>query len=124
MPDPTRGGPQGSPADTDFAALSAAAEGVPPNAPPRPIKLRPIENSFAFTLDNDLVKVVTLRPGSGTLAINVRYATDVVLEAERHLIRPAFEPTVIADGLGLVVTWRAPLIEWLGWPLISHTRRF
>ena len=116
--------PQALPADTDFAALAAAAEGVAPNTPPRPIKLPPGESSFAFTLDNDLVKLVTLRRTSGSLSIAVRYATDVVLDEERHVIRPATDPTIMADGMGLVVNWRAPLAEWLSWPLISRTRRF
>ena len=116
--------PQALPVDSDFAALSAAAEGVAPNTPPRPITLPPGESSFAFTLDNDLVKLVTLRPGNGSLTIAVRYASDVVLEEERHVIRPAVAPTIMADGMGLVVSWRAPLVEWLSWPLISRTRRF
>lgn len=113
-----------SPGDADFAALAAAAEGVAPNTPPRPVRLPPGESSFAFTLDNDLVKLVTLRKGNGSLAIAVRYASDVVLDEERHVIRPAVEPTITADGMGLVVTWRAPLVEWLNWPLISRTRQF
>lgn len=116
--------PQTLPIDASFAALAAAAEGVAPNTPPRPVMLPPGESSFAFTLDNDLVKLVTLRPGNGSLAIAVRYASDVVLEEERHLIRPAADPTIVADGLGLVVSWRAPLIPGLNWPLISRTRRF
>lgn len=116
--------PQALPVDAEFAALSAAAEGVAPNAPPRPVKLPSGESSFAFTLDNDLVKLVTLRRENGALAIHVRYASDVVLEDERHVIRPAADPTILADGLGLVVSWRAPLVEWLSWPLISRTRRF
>lgn len=116
--------PHDLPVDVDFAALTAAAEGVAPNTPPRPIKLPAGESSLAFTLDNDLLKLVTLRPGNGTLTIVVRYASDVVLEEERHVIRPAADPTIMADGLGLVVSWRAPLLEWLSWPLISRTRRF
>ena len=116
--------PQALPVDAEFAALSAAAEGVAPNTPPRPIMLPPGESSFAFTLDNDLVKLVTLRPGHGSLTIAVRYATDVVLEEERYMIRPAADPTIMADAMGLVVSWRAPLVEWLSWPLVSRTRRF
>ena len=116
--------PRALPVDPDFAALAAAAEGVAPNSPPRPIRLPPGESSFAFTLDNDLVKLVTLRSGNGALTIAVRYASDVVLDEERHVIRPAVEPTIMADGMGLVVSWRAPLLAWLGWPLISRTRRF
>jgi hypothetical protein len=117
-------GPQALPVDADFAALCAAAEGVAPNTPPRPVKLPPGGSSFAFTLDNDLVKLVTLRPANGSMTIAVRYAGDVVLEEERHVIRPAADPTIMADGLGLVLSWRAPLVEWLSWPLISRTRRF
>ena len=116
--------PRGVPVDTDFAALAGAAEGVAPDTPPRPVKLPSGESSFAFTLDNDLIKLVTLRPGNGSLTIAVRYASDVVLEEERHVIRPAVEPAIMADGMGLVVSWRAPLVEWLSWPLISRTRRF
>ena len=112
------------PVDTDFAALAATANGVAPETPPRPIRLRPGDSSFAFTLDNDLVKLVTLRWGDGALTIAVRYASDVVLDEESHVIQPAVEPTIIADGLGLVVSWRAPLIPGLIWPLISRTRRF
>ena len=116
--------PQTEPVDPDFAALVAAAEGVAPNSPPRAVKLPPGEISFAFTLDNDLVKLVTLRPGNGSLTIAVRYASDVVLDEERHVIRPVVEPTIMADGMGLVVSWRAPLVEWLSWPLITRTHRF
>ncbi len=116
--------PQALPVDADFAALTAAAEGVAPGTPPRPIQLPAGESSFAFTLDNDLVKLVTLRPGNGSLVIAVRYASDVVLEEERQVIRPAVDPTIMADGMGLVVSWRAPLVEWLSWPLIRRTRRF
>lgn len=116
--------PEAMPVDAEFATLAAAAEGVAPGAPPRPIDLPPGDSSFAFTLDNDLVKLVTLSRTGGSLAIRVRYATDVVLEEQRHTIRPAADPTIVADGLGLVVSWRAPLLEWLSWPLISHTRRF
>lgn len=112
-----------SPAE-DFAALSAAAEGVGPSASPRQIRLPAGESSFAFSLDNDLIKLVTLLPGPGRLSIAVRYASDVVLEEERHVIRLASDPTIIADGLGLVVSWRAPLIPGLSWPEISRTRRF
>ena len=75
-------------------------------------------------MDRDLVKLVTLRSSRGALTISVRYASDVVLEEERHVIRPAADPTITADGMGLVVNWRAPLVEWLSWPLISRTRRF
>jgi hypothetical protein len=116
--------PQALPVDADFAALTAAAEGVVPNTPPRPVRLPAGESSLAFTLDNDLVKLVTLRPGNGSLTIRVRYASDVVLDEERYVIRPAADPTIMADGLGLVVSWRAPLVEWLSWPLISRMRRF
>lgn len=116
--------PQALPSDAEFAALSAAAEGVAPDAPPRPVQLRPGESTFAFTLDNDLVKLVTLRLGDAGLAIAVRYASDVVLDEERHTIRPAADPSIVADGMGLVVSWRAPLVPGLSWPMISRTRRF
>lgn len=116
--------PEAVPIDAEFATLAAAAQGISPDTPPRPVALPPGEQSFAFTLDNDLIKLVTLRRTSNALDIRVRYATDVVLEEQRHTIRPAADPTVVADGLGLVVSWRAPLLEWLSWPLISRTRRY
>lgn len=110
------------PIDAELAA--AVAEGIAPDTPPHPVKLEPGESSYAFTLDNDLVKLVTLRRTSSSLDIRVRYATDVVLEEQRHTIRPAADPTVVADGLGLVISWRAPLVDWLSWPIISRTRRY
>jgi hypothetical protein len=116
--------PEAMPVDAEFATLAAAAEGIAPGTPPRPVDLPPGDSSFAFTLDNDLVKLVTLRRTGSSLDIRVRYATDVVLEEQRHTIRSAADPTIVADGLGLVVSWRAPLLEWLRWPLISRTRRY
>jgi hypothetical protein len=108
----------------DFAALLAGAEAFDPRTPARRIQLPAGERSFAFTLDNDLVKLVTLTPGYGSLDIVVRYADDAILDEEHHIIALSGDPTIVGDAFGVVVGWRAPLISWLSWPEISRTRRF
>lgn len=108
----------------DFAALLAGAERFDPRTPVRKVALQNGERSFAFTLDNDLVKLVTLTPGYGRLDIAVRYASDAVLDEEHHSLTLSDDPSIVGDELGLVIGWRAPLVSWLAWPRISRTRRF
>ena len=50
-----------------FEGMAMLAEGIAPDTPPHPVTLEPGESSYAFTLDNDLVKLVTLRRTSSSL---------------------------------------------------------
>ena len=102
----------------------SAAEFIDPRTPRRPLALPDSERTYAFSLDNDLIKLVTLTPGRGELAIRVRYATDAVLQEDRHVIAMPGTAEITADGLGLVVTWHAPLLPGLNWPVTRRTRRF
>jgi len=109
---------------TDMELLTATAEGIEPGAPQRAVKVPPGETTYSFTMDNDLFKLVTLRPGHNSLSVLVRYATDIVVEQHRHTINNARSSTILVDGMGLVVKWRTPLIPGLQWPEIGRTRRF
>jgi hypothetical protein len=108
----------------DFATLAATARGIEPRAPLHQLALPAGGQSYAFNLDNDLIKLVTLTPGPGTLTIRVRYATDSVLEDARHVLSLSSAPDISADGLGLLISWRTPLIPGVPWPQIRKSRRF
>ncbi len=108
--------------NSDFNA--AAAEYIDPRAPRTPIDVPQDQRSFAFTLDSDLIKLVSLVPGDGQLAVRVRYATDAVMAEDLVVLRLSQDPQITADGLGLVIVWRVPLIPGLSWPTLKRTRRF
>lgn len=109
---------------SDFAAIATSAQEVEPRAPLHRVTLADGEQSYSFTLDNDLIKLVTLTPGPGQLDVRVRYATDTVVQDDRHVVPLSSDPEISADGLGLVVSWRASLIPGLSWPQMRKSRRF
>lgn len=54
----------------------------------------------------------------------MRYATDAVMAEDLVVLRLSQDPQITADGLGLVMVWRVPLIPGLSWPTLKRTRRF
>jgi hypothetical protein len=113
-----------SSASMEFDALVVGAEKFDPRTPSQNIDLPEAERSFAFTLDNDLIKLVTIEPGNGRLSVHVRYATDTVMQDDRYEVTLSSRPQIVADAMGIVVTWQAPLLPWFGWPMLRRSRRF
>lgn len=108
----------------EFDALVAGAEKFDARTPSQHVDVPEADRSFAFTLDNDLIKLVTLKPRNGGLAVHVRYATDAVLQDDRYDVALSSRPQIVADAMGIVVTWKAPLLPGLGWPMLRRSRRF
>ncbi len=108
----------------DFREAVASAVAVDPKAPLRRLALAAGEQSYAFSLHNDVIKLVTLTPRGDTLRVRVRFAADVVLQDDRHEIALPGAPTVEVDHFGLCLRWTAPLVSWLAWPQMTRSRRF
>jgi hypothetical protein len=109
---------------TDFAATAATAQHMDQGNPPQDQPLPRDRQSYAFAVDSDLTKLVTLSPFAGRLAIRVRYATDVVLEDNQHALAVPADARISIDDLGVVMSWRQRLIPGLNWPSIRRARRF
>jgi len=108
----------------DFVGAYAASERFEPRQKPVSIAIGTDERSFAFQMEGDLIKLVTLTPRRRGLELRVRYATDTVVQDERHVIELGAQPHLVADAYGLVVRWRAALLPGLAWPSIRKSRRF
>lgn len=77
--------------------------------------------SFSFDLDDDLAKLVTIRPLPGGLSVEVQYGRDYVLGRDRYML-PLAQPPIIQwaeFGVSIVVT--RPL---LGRLQVQQTYRF
>lgn len=109
---------------TDFAATAATAQHVDPGNQRQDHPLPRDRQSYAFAVDSDLTKLVTLSPFAGRLAVRVRYATDVVLEDNQYALPVPADARISIDDLGVVVSWRQRLIPGLNWPSIRRARRF
>ena len=91
---------------------------------PKDISLGDTAQTFAFDLDDDLIKLVSLIPNGTILRVVVRYATDVVVQQDIYEV-PATDPlTITADSHGVVVRWQARLLPPLPRPVIARKRRF
>lgn len=91
---------------------------------PKEISVGDTAQTFAFDLDDDLIKLVSLIPNGSMLRIVVRYATDAVVQRDVYEL-PATDPlTISADSHGVVVRWQARLLPLLPWPMIARKRRF
>jgi hypothetical protein len=109
---------------TDFAATAATAQHIDPGTPWQDLPLPSDRQSFAFEVDRDLTKLVTISPFAGRMAIRVRYATDVVMEDHQHVLAVPGTARMSVDDLGVVISWRQRLIPGLAWPAIRRARRF
>ena len=109
---------------SEFTATAATAQPVAPGTPPRQLELPPGEQSFAFSVDRDLTKLVTLSYAGSRVTVRVRFADDVVVEDHSATIAGVAEPRLTVDDHGIAVSWRAPLIPGLNWPQTRHSRRF
>jgi hypothetical protein len=109
---------------SEFTATAAAAQPVAPGTPPRQLELPPGEQSFAFSVDRDLTKLVTLSYAGSRVSVRVRFADDAVVEDRSARIDGAAEPRLTVDDHGIALSWRAPLIPGLNWPQTRRSRRF
>ena len=97
---------------------------VPRLAQPARITVSAGSREFAFQPDDDLTKLVTVTPAPDTLSITVRYVTDAIVQQDSYVLAIRGGTTLTVDGYGVIVTWRAPLVSWLAWPVIQRKRRF
>ncbi|WP_421759097.1 hypothetical protein [Devosia sp.] len=91
---------------------------------PKDIIVGNTAQTFAFQLDDDLTKLVSLIPNKSILRVVVRYATDVVVQQDSYELPASTTPTVTADSQGIIVRWQARLLPRLPWPLVARKRRF
>jgi hypothetical protein len=78
---------------------------------------------FAFDLDNDLTKYVRIEHSGELLTITVRYGF-IAVEDEHVFSVPARRFETEPATLGVWVRFLAPLLPWLGWPLVWRRRFF
>lgn len=102
----------------------AEAMVVPRRSQPVRVSVGAESHEFVFQPDDDLTKLVSVTPARDTLGITVRYVTDAIVQQDNYVLAINGDPTATVDGYGLIVTWRAPLVSWLAWPMIQHKRRF
>lgn len=110
-------------ADPQVAPVDAALLYPRVNGP-KVISVGETAQTFAFELDDDLTKLVSLIPSTSTLRVVVRYATDVVVQQDSYELPVGTTLTVTADSQGIVVRWQARLLPLLPWPVIARERRF
>lgn len=79
---------------------------------------------FTFDVDTDTVKLVGVEQRGRRIDISVRYAADVVLDEASYRIGNAIGARFEADEVGLLVTWRQPVVPGLDWLTVERTRRF
>jgi len=101
-----------------------AALALPRIRGPREISVDVTAQTFAFELDDDLTKLVSLIPNRSRLRIVVRYASDVVVQQDAYELPASTGLTITADSQGIVVRWQARLLPLLPWPFVTRKRRF
>lgn len=79
---------------------------------------------FSFDLDDDLAKLVTIRPLSGGMEVEVQYGRDYVLRLDRHVIRLARPPRITRTQLGVTIVTTGPLLPGVDWVQVQKTYRF
>ena len=82
------------------------------------------ERRYAFEVAGDLVRYVTVLLDCGNLTVTSRFATEVVERAEARHFANVMDFNCREEATGLVLTWRSPLFNRRGWPLVRHGRRF
>ena len=70
--------------------------------------------TFSFTLDDDLVKVVTVWSDGQSCHVNIRYGHDVVLQEENHAFEIASPISIEPTRYGVTIRTRRrwPLQSW------------
>lgn len=70
--------------------------------------------TFSFTLDDDLVKVVTVWTDGNSCHVNVRYGLDVLLQEENHAFDVASPIAIETTRFGVIIRARRrlPLLNW------------
>lgn len=91
---------------------------------PKEVSVGDVAQTFAFALDDELTKLVSLIPTRSILRIVVRYATDVVVQQDTYELPASNSLAVTADSQGIVVRWQGRLLPLLPWPLVTRKRRF
>jgi hypothetical protein len=66
--------------------------------------------TFAFDLDDDLAKLVTIRPLPSGLVIEVQYGRDYVLRHDRYMFPLAGPPSIRRTAFGVSVVTTRPLL--------------
>ena len=110
-------------ADPQVAPVDAALL-YPRVRGPKEISIGDTAQTFAFELDDDLTKLVSVIPGKSILRVVVRFATDVVVQQDNYELPASTTLTIVADSQGIVVRWQARLLPLLPWPVIARKRRF
>lgn len=69
--------------------------------------------TFSFTLEDDLVKLVTVAMVGLVCHVTVRYARDVVLHEENHAFEVASPIEIETTRQGVTIRAKRPGIAWL-----------
>lgn len=69
--------------------------------------------TFSFELDDDLVKVITVRQGDHTCNVNVRYGGDHLLHEEDHVLAVDSPVEIRRHDMGITVHARRRLLPFL-----------
>ena len=69
--------------------------------------------TFTFDLDDDLAKLVTIRPLPGALMVEVQYGRDYVLRQDRYVLPLARPPIIRRTEFGVSMVATRPLLGWL-----------
>lgn len=82
------------------------------------------QQSYAFELDDDLTKVITIQATTTGLEIEVRYGGDYLLQHDRYRIPLERPPCIAETALGVTVKVTRRVLPWLAWPRWRLTYRF
>jgi hypothetical protein len=77
--------------------------------------------TFSFDLDDDLAKLVIVRPLPGGLAVEVQYGRDYVLRRDQYMLPVTQPPSIHRTEFGVSVVVTRPL---LGLLRVQQTYRF